>query len=148
MFASAAKLPSGTRITAIAGATVTLSSNATATVTSGAIRFSPIFDAQTLGAVGGTLSHINTLAEIPAASFNGTTDVEGAAHVHGGVIVSQTKAGVAAGGSFLAVQDVQGGNSATENTSHTHAFAGTTNGGGGAHANLQPTIVMNYIIKR
>jgi hypothetical protein len=61
MHVSHPKVPFGTTISAISGTTITLSANATATASSAA-RFSPVFDAQTLGQKVGAISHSTTLA--------------------------------------------------------------------------------------
>jgi hypothetical protein len=65
MYASAAKVPNGARIIAISGTAVTLSANATGTVGGAAIRFSPLLDAQTIGAVGGALNSSLVTANLP-----------------------------------------------------------------------------------
>jgi microcystin-dependent protein len=73
----------------------------------------------TLGATGGTQTHILTTAEIPS-------------HQH---TLPTTKSTIGGTGVYFGQgADVQGQNS------------GNT-GGGGAHLNTQPTIVLNYIIR-
>jgi hypothetical protein len=61
MFVNHPKVPFSTQITAISGTTLTLNANATGTVFGSAVRFSPIKDAQALGAMGGGLSTSTTL---------------------------------------------------------------------------------------
>lgn len=75
-------------------------------------------DGDTLGAVGGAETHTLTVAQMPAHSHTLT------------VYNSDPAGGVAADGS--------GGATANPNTSSV--------GGGGAHNNVQPTIVMNKIL--
>jgi microcystin-dependent protein len=148
MYISHPVYPSGTKIVHISGTTLQFSNNPTNVTSGTSARFSLLLDAQTVGAVGGEISHINTVAETPSLSFSGTTGSENANHVHSNGAGTNVKAGVAAGSSFLAVQDVPIGNTGIESSTHQHDFSGTTNGGGAGHANVQPTIVMNYIIKR
>ena len=119
----------------------------------------------TLGETGGAKTHTLTSAEMPSHShtqdahthtFSGSTNTTGA-HTHslnGKVNISQNgygqnspingNAGNFADGTAYSAGD------------HSHTFSGTTSsttatnqstGGGGAHNNLQPYIVLNYIIK-
>jgi microcystin-dependent protein len=120
--------------------------------------------ANTLGTTAGTQTHTLTTGEIPGhshpntAAFTGTAGTTGndsPDHAHN---ITWDGIGAAAGG--ISVWGLQG-NSNPKSTGgatarHQHSFtpAGTvamTNanniGGGGAHNNMQPTILMNYIIK-
>jgi hypothetical protein len=154
MFASAPKLPLGTKITAISGTSVTVSNNATGTVVTGAIRFSSILDAQTLGAVGGAISTSTTLvtANLPAYTPSGTN---GAVTITGnnalGIVVGTGTSPIQSGsgvsiytpGSFQAL--------APQLTAPAQSFAGSAQGGTSkaiVSPTLSPTIVMNYIIKQ
>jgi microcystin-dependent protein len=112
-------VPAATTITAISGTTITMSANATATAGGTAVRFSMLSDAQTLGAVGGSLVHTLVTAQMPA-------------HTH---TTGTTTASVDAG---------SGGNRMA-NASSTETSSST--GGGQAHPNMQPSMVLNYIIK-
>lgn len=106
-------------ITAItSGTAVTLSVNNTATG-SGSIRFA-LVDGATLGAVGGDHVHALAVSQMPAHAHNVTAAVVGS------------------GASYANVGDGTLGNSATPTDSM---------GGGQAHPNVQPTMVLNYIIK-
>jgi microcystin-dependent protein len=99
------------------GTAVTLSVNSTSTG-AGTIRFA-VVDGATLGAVGGDHVHQLATAQIPA-------------HTH-----TQTAAAILSGSQYANVGDGQLG-SAGETSS---------TGGGQAHPNVQPTMVLNYIIK-
>jgi microcystin-dependent protein len=158
MYISHPKVPNGTKINNIVGTTITMSNNASAPASSTG-RFSPILDAQTLGTVGGAVGNALITAQVPAHTHSGTTGAmsANASHTHGitvangSRVVTATGGGASnfAGGSF---QDVTLASQLTinsTNTDHTHAFTTDTGTGGGtAHNNAQPTIVMNIIIKR
>lgn len=89
----------------------------------------------TLGATGGAQTHTLTTAEMPAHSH--TVTDPGHAHTNGtgSIVPAQEGAGAPAAGS--------GANTGTSLTGITLA----NTGGGGAHANVQPTIICNKIIK-
>ena len=96
----------------------------------------------TLGATGGAQTHTMTSAEMP--SHTHIQDVHGHAQAAFGVAPSAggypTANGFVVGG---AGTDAQGGGRGNANTTATNQNAG----GGSAHLNTQPTIVLNYIIK-
>lgn len=75
----------------------------------------------TLGATGGAETHTLTTAQIPAHSHS---------------------VGVQASGGAGGWTTPLGGNGAANNT-----YPSNAEGGGGAHNNVQPTIILNYIIK-
>jgi hypothetical protein len=143
MDASAPKLPSGTTITAISGTSIALSNNATGTVVTGAIRFSPLLDAQTMGAVGGAISVSTTLvtANLPPYKPSGTvaTGITHNANDQNGNF------NFTVGGTSVVPQDLPATITATS------TFTGTPQNGNSTpivKPTSQPTIVMNYIIKR
>jgi hypothetical protein len=150
MYVSQPKIPIGTKISAISGTSVTLSANATGTLSSAAVRFSPVLDAQTLGAKGGALSEATTLvtANLPAYTPAGSVSV---ASTTNQVVTSSsgfTSSNAAGGGSGQFAGSA--GQSLVTLTS-TGTLAGTAQGGTSAPFStetVQPTIVMNYIIKR
>lgn len=102
-----------------------------------------------LGATGGTQTHTMTSAEMPAHTHT--------QNAHGHVVSSNSFAGdlqIVVGprggdGAFYSFSD--SGNDASVGAAVVYARDTTaTNqntGGGGAHLNTQPTIVLNYIIK-
>lgn len=75
----------------------------------------------TLGATGGAETHTLTTAQIPAHSHS---------------------VGVQASGGAGGWTTPLGGNGAAN-----HTYPSNAEGGGGAHNNVQPTIILNYIIK-
>lgn len=106
-------------------------------------------DGDTLGAVGGAETHTLTTAQSAAHTHTGTT-ASGGAHTHGQdntTVYTQTPSTAAftvtAGASTLYVDTAR----VTESDgAHTHTFTTDSTGGGGAHNNVQPTLVLNKII--
>ena len=89
-------------------------------------------DGDTLGATGGSETHTLTTAQL-------------AAHTHGaGTYVANTTRRVGGGGSGSHVDM----SDAASNTAQTFSVSGTSGsaGSGAAHNNVQPTIILNYII--
>lgn len=109
----------------------------------------------TLGEIGGAKTHTLTSAQIPSHThtYSGTTNTTGSHnHINGWAsITGYNYVGSGGnsnwpfgGGSNAAQRDLQAAGD------HSHTFSGTTaanTGGDGAHNNLQPYIVLNYIIK-
>lgn len=143
------KVPVGTTISVISGTAITMSAAATGTVSSTG-RFSSLGDAQTLGAVGGTLTQSTTLvtANLPAYTPAGTiiTTTTGTFPVQGFAQTGTQVAGAVSLGS-----NNGGGFTLPITATSASAFTGTAQGGTSApilQQTFQPTIVMNYIIKR
>lgn len=78
----------------------------------------------TLGAAGGSETHTLTSAQIPA-------------HIHGQTAIPSSSAG--ASGSPVMSGTSSGSDAAGSTSANT--------GGDGAHQNVQPTVILNYIIK-
>lgn len=100
-------------------------------------------DGTKLGAAGGVETVTLDAAHIPAHSHTGATSTDGD-HVHGVEIA------FAAGGTFPAAAG-NGTNAGTYNTTtagaHNHTFTTDPIGGGGAHTNLPPAIIVNFMIR-
>lgn len=99
-------------------------------------------DGTTLGAAGGAQSHTLTVAQIPSHDHGGTTPSDGA-HQHsinGGSNIS--------GSAFPSVLATASGNGfGTIAGGGAHAHDISAQGGGSAHNNMPPSLVINYIIK-
>jgi microcystin-dependent protein len=93
-----------------------------------------------LGAVGGSESHLLTTAQIPSHIHANTLSDPGHSHGHNANAGSSNTGG----GSF----PCGGSSAATINAATTGiSLSNASAGGGGAHNNVQPTIVCNYIIR-
>lgn len=121
--------------------------------------------ARALAAVGGEETHVLSAAETAAltVALSGTT-AAGSAHNHGitdpghahtvpeaysGSGTAGAVSGATGGGTNNPTSTATTGISMQNESAHTHAFSasGSTNGGGGAHNNMQPFAVANVIIK-
>lgn len=107
-------------------------------------------DGDTLGATGGTETHTLSLTEAPAHDHGGVTGTTKPdlvlTGVGGGANVPTTPNTSLNGGSTVVQLNGQSAGASDIGVStHTHTI--TSAGGGGAHNNVQPTIVLNYIIK-
>jgi len=93
---------------------------------SSANRLTSPINGDTLGAAGGSESHTLATSEIPA-------------HSHTMTIPARANSTIGANSSLLRAT------TATGSTSNL-AVAGDNTGGGGSHNNMQPTIILNYMI--
>lgn len=121
MIIKSTNVPTGTTITGISGTTITMSANASANGTTIAARFSMVSDAEALGGAGG---------------FDVTTLSANQMPIHNHVVASFPN-GAGGGGAPL-----NSGNTGTQSN------PGTTNAGGSqAHGSVQPSLIVNYLIK-
>jgi hypothetical protein len=151
MYVSTANLPIGSQIVAISGTNVQFNVGASATAGTTVARFSPLVDAQTLGATGGAISQTTTLAtaNLPAYTPSGTI-ANGAitSTVTGGTLGGQLSGSSTGTGSGTPLQPAA---ITVTSTQATSTFTGAAQGGSSTpivKSATQPTIVMNYIIKR
>lgn len=102
-----------------------------------------------LGGSGGSDRHVLTEAQMPAHQHSGVTSSDGN-HNHQGIFGPVSTPGAGNGGvnsngasghaSMTLLETGWGG-------THSHSFTTNNTGGGAAHNNVQPTMIMNKIIK-
>jgi microcystin-dependent protein len=106
----------------------------------------PDTEFDTLGEIGGAKSVTLTTAQMPSHTHTGTTSTTGS-HQH----YVENRRNPTTGD--FPVFESWGGGSNTRNHltnpagNHSHTFTTDATGDGGSHNNLQPYIVLNYIIK-
>lgn len=109
-------------------------------------------DGDTLGATGGAETHTLTEAQMPSHTHGSGTLATGSAGSHSHTLADNAWAGTKndGGGS---PGSINVGTAATQSTNsagaHTHTITGSTASAGSdaAHNNVQPTIILNYIIR-
>lgn len=121
MYISSTNVPANTTITSINGTTITMSANATATASGTAARFSMVTNAQSIGSAGGSDVHLLITAQMPA-------------HTHA---VQSFPNGAGGGG-----QPLNSNNTGTSSNPATTSAGGDQN-----HPNVQPSQLVNYVIK-
>lgn len=99
-----------------------------------------------LGQVGGEQAHADTINELPVHNHAATSIVSDAGHTH------QVSGSVIAAGGFPAVGSFSNGTgsagTSSLNASGVSVSTTISNAGAGvAHNNVQPTIILNYLIK-
>ncbi len=104
-------------------------------------------DGDTLGAAGGAETHVLQTSEIPSHTHTGTTGSSGA-HTH--TTDFEVREDFFPSGAVFGLRPSQTPIEFTATTSsngaHTHPFTSDATGGGGAHNNVQPTLILNKII--
>ncbi|WP_377829745.1 phage tail protein [Bradyrhizobium lupini] len=110
--------------------------------------------AAALGAVGGVESHTLMTAEIPTgitSSNSGSISLTGTTNSYTAWTTSNIAGSASPGGSQLSVPGSPGGQFGQMSISGTitagNAAVTSTNTGGGAHRNIQPTIIANKLLR-
>jgi len=101
-------------------------------------------DGDVLGGTGGLETHVITTAQLATHTHSGTTSSDGA-HTHS-VDINQVGSGAAAA-QFVNPSDAFSAATTSSNGSHTHTMTTNSAGTDAAHNNVQPTLILNYIIK-
>lgn len=102
--------------------------------------------AAALGAVGGAESLTLTASQLPSLSVTGSTSgsMSVSGSTAGNVIVSGAGSGVGGGGAF----GITSSTSISGTASGTLSVSGSVSGTGGqAHRTVQPTIILNYLLR-
>lgn len=103
-----------------------------------------------LGAAGGDEKNLLSATHIPNAglSVSGTTGNDSPDHTHNYTRSDGVNASDVTPGSVIGIAQVPGAATGGASTRHQHPFSANLSGGGGqAHANVQPAMVMSYYIK-
>jgi hypothetical protein len=103
--------------------------------------------ATVLGARGGLESNTLGVAQVPSLSFAGTTGVDSPDHTHTYTVASSDGSQKPAGSGSAPLNNTGATQTGGASARHAHSFSGSTNGGGGAHNNVQPTKLATIYIK-
>jgi microcystin-dependent protein len=140
MYVQSANIPGGTTVTAIAGTTLTMSQNASASAGGTAARFSPLAEAQALGVRAGATAHAQAASEV--VQHNHPVFLNDPGHTHtispatGGMNVIRGDGG---GGSFSFAGGGFGATIVTATASATTGITVRDASGGGGTANQTAT---------
>lgn len=104
--------------------------------------------ATSLGAAGGAESHTLTTAQLASHTHTGTTGGQSATHTHTSNDAILKNVSASSGGG---VNNLWSGNqsqtSGNASADHSHSFTTNTSGSSNAHNNVQPTFILNKIIR-
>lgn len=104
--------------------------------------------ASTIGTALGAQTVALTAAQLPAATVNGTVAITDPGHDHttDAPVGLNSPTGSAGGTGFWLAGNKSSADIAPATTGITAAFTGSVAGSGDAHSNVQPSLVLNYII--
>lgn len=103
------------------------------------------FDGAVLGATGGAQTHQLTVAQMPGHSHSGSATSAGG-HAHALPVGSSYGVIPESGGSYGSIAGITAGTTESSGA-HTHAVTTVSQGGDQVHPIVQPTIMLNAIIK-
>jgi microcystin-dependent protein len=112
--------------------------------TSAAGRLGAVLNGALLGAAAGTETHTLSASQIPTISSSGTLSLSSGNLVQSSVGTGSYSTGTGGGSIWQAFSN---GSSQSLVSPTASGSTSSTNTGGTAHPNMQPSIVMNYIIK-
>jgi len=145
MYIVSANVPPGTYVALInaSSGAVTMSASATASASGTGARFSPLVDAQALGATGGNFNHALTSLELPVVTPTGSI---GGSYPIGEIILAAgapNAANISVGGASYTYYAGAG----LSIPGSSFSFTGSAFGGNSAHLIQNPTIVMTCIVR-
>lgn len=102
--------------------------------------------ARAIGGVFGAASHVLTIGEMPSHNHGGRVST-GGSHSHGFTVLGQLFSDQSGSRPTLGGANFNQSWSSTTAAAGNHDHSITSQGGGSAHTNAQPTMIMNKIIK-